>query len=338
MTVPPELRLAVLIPCYNEGLTVAKVVRDFRAALPSATIYVYDNNSVDDTRARATAAGAEVRLERQQGKGNVVRRMFADIDADIFVLVDGDDTYEAGDSPAMVDELVVHNLDLVNGRRTTESAGAYRTGHRFGNWFLTAMVARIFGRGLHDMLSGYKVFSRRYVKSFPAMASGFEIETELVIHALELRMPTAELPTAYRDRPTESPSKLSTWRDGFRILRTIFALMKEDRPLAFFTAGFVVLAALSLLLAWPLLLEYRATHLVPRLPTAILSTGLMLLAFLSCTCGFVLDTVTHGRREMKRLHYLSVPSTLARLEELRGTTQMPPARPVLRVAETIGER
>jgi glycosyltransferase involved in cell wall biosynthesis len=338
MTYPPELRVAVLIPCYNEGLTVEKVVRDFHAALPAACIYVYDNNSADDTRQRAAAAGAVVRTERQQGKGNVVRRMFADIEADIYVLVDGDDTYDASDAPALVAELVTHDLDLVNARRVTDSAGAFRPGHRFGNWFLTSMVAWIFGQGLSDMLSGYKVFSRRYVKSFPAMATGFETETEFVIHALELRMPISELPTAYRDRPVESASKLSTWRDGFHILRTIFALMKEDRPLQFFSTGFLVLAGISVILAWPLLLEYRATHLVPRLPTAVLSTGLMLLAFLSITCGFVLDTVTHGRREMKRLFYLSIPSIQTRLEALRGGVQAPPVRPALRVAETVGER
>lgn len=306
------LQIAVLIPCFNEEQCIAGVVGDFQRAMPSATVYVYDNNSTDRTVEEALKVGAVVQREVRQGKGNVVRRMFADIEADVFVLVDGDGTYAAANAPALVDRLLEDGLDMVNAAREEQSAGAYRKGHRFGNWLLTEIVMRIFGRQLSDMLSGYRVLSRRFVKSFPALSAGFEIETELTVHALELRMPIAEVKTPYRERPPGSVSKLRTYRDGFRILRTIAALVKEERPLAFFGISFASLAVLSLVFGAPVVTTYLETGLVPRLPTAVLSMGLMLLAFLALACGLVLDTVTHGRRELRRLHYLQVPLVKSR--------------------------
>jgi hypothetical protein len=300
-------RVAVLVPCYNEALTVAGVVTAFQAQLPSATVYVYDNNSTDDTAARAAEAGAVVRREPLQGKGNVIRRMFADIDADIYVLVDGDGTYDATAAPRMIDLMLDNGLDLVNGTRVSASDGAYRPGHAFGNWMLTTIVARIFGDRVTDMLSGYRVFSRRFAKSFPALARGFEIETEFTVHALELRMPMGEVRAPYGARPPGSVSKLSTIRDGLRVLWTILVLVKEERPLPFFGIIALMLVAGSLALAAPVVIEYMNTGLVPRLPTAVLSTGMMLLGFLSLACGLILDTVTRGRRELKRLFYLSLP-------------------------------
>jgi len=305
---PPSPTVAVLIPCYNEEAAIASVVRDFRAALPDATVYVYDNNSSDRTIAVARAAGAVVRSEPLQGKGNVMRRMFSDIEADVYVLVDGDDTYHAASAPEMVKRLWDDQLDMVNGARVTEIVAAYRPGHRLGNLVLTGMVANIFGNRIGDMLSGYRVFSRRFIKSFPALASGFETETELTVHALELRMPIAEVKTPYKDRPPGSHSKLNTIRDGIRILKTIIILVKEERPIPFFVGISGLFALLALVLAWPLMMTYAHTGLVPRLPTAVLSTGLMLLAFLSLTCGLILDTVTLGRREAKRMRYLSIPA------------------------------
>ena len=299
-------RIAVLIPCYNEAEAIAGVVRDFRAALPEATIYVYDNNSRDRTREIAAQAGAVVRTETFQGKGNVVRRMFADIEAEVYVLVDGDGTYDAPSARAMVDHLLENSLDMVNGARVPVAAAAFRPGHVLGNRMLTGAVAMIFGDRLKDMLSGYRVLSRRFVKSFPALAAGFETETELTVHALELRLPVAELQTPYRDRPAGSTSKLRTYRDGFRILRTIFLLVKEERPLQFFTAVAALLFVASLVLGGPIVTEFIKTGLVPRLPTAILATGLMIMAAVSFVAGLILDTVTVGRREMKRLHYLSL--------------------------------
>jgi glycosyltransferase involved in cell wall biosynthesis len=299
--------IAVLVPCYNEEVAVRKVVEDFRAALPAATIFVYDNNSQDRTTEVARSAGAIVRTERLQGKGNVVRRMFADIEADVYVLVDGDDTYDAASAPLLIRKLLEESLDMVNAVRVESSVSAYRRGHRLGNRLLTGLVAWIFGRRSSDMLSGYRIFSRRFVKSFPALAAGFEIETELTVHALELRLPFAEMPTPYRERPAGSVSKLNTYGDGMRIARMILKLIKEEKPLAFFLAAAAVLAVASLVLGFPVLIEYRKTGLVPRLPTAVLSMGLMLMAFLSFTCGLVLDTVTRGRIEAKRLAYLNIP-------------------------------
>lgn len=298
-------QIAVLIPCYNEEATIAQVIAAFRAALPHAAIYVYDNNSSDRTPEIARAAGAIVRRERLQGKGNVVRRMFGDIDADVFVLVDGDATYDAAAAPEMIELLLANHLDLVNACRVTAIKRAYRSGHRLGNALLTRLVSAIFGDGLTDMLSGYKVLSRRFVKSIPLLSSGFEIETELAVHALALRMPIAELQTAYKDRPQGSDSKLNTYRDGFRILRTIFLLIKEERPLSFFGFLSLLLAAMSLALAAPVIVTFTETGLVPRLPTALLATGIMLLAFLSLSCGLILDTVTRGRNEIKRVAYLA---------------------------------
>jgi glycosyltransferase involved in cell wall biosynthesis len=302
------LQTAVLVPCMNEEAAIAQVVKNFRAALPEATIYVYDNNSTDRTREVARAAGAIVRAEPLQGKGHVVRRMFSDIEADVYVLVDGDDTYHAASSPAMVAKLVDEQLDMVNGARQEQNVGAYRPGHRFGNALLTGMVAFIFGDRFADLLSGYRVFSRRYVKSFPALSTGFEIETELTVHALELKMPVAEVETPYKDRPVGSASKLKTYRDGFRILRTIFNLMKGERPLIFFSLAFAILIVASLALIYPVVVTYERTGLVPRFPTAILSSAMVILAFLCLFAGLILDMVTHGRRELKRLRYLEIPA------------------------------
>jgi glycosyltransferase involved in cell wall biosynthesis len=304
---PMTPRVAVLVPCYNEEAAIGAVVRDFRAALPDAAVYVYDNNSRDRTVAVAREAGAVVRSETRQGKGNVVRRMFADIEADIYVLVDGDDTYDAGAAPRMVQALIAQNADLLTARRIHTDAAAYRPGHVLGNRMLTGLTAWLFNVRMPDMLSGYRVFSRRFVKSFPFTAQGFGIETELTVHAVRMMMPLAEMDTRYKERPLGSVSKLNTWRDGLRILRTIIHLLREERPLVFFTAGFLVMAALSILIALPVIGDYLRTGLVPRLPTAILATGLMLLAFLSLTCGLILDTVTRGRWEQKRLAYLAIP-------------------------------
>ncbi len=299
-------RIAVLIPCYNEQAAVPSVIRAFQAALPGAAIHVYDNNSTDGTVAVARATGASVRTERLQGKGNVIRRMFADIEADAYVLVDGDDTYDASTAPAMVAMLLEDQLDMVNGARVSDIQAAYRPGHRLGNAVLTGLVASIFGNRVSDMLSGYRVFSRRFVKSFPALSGGFETETEFTVHALELRMPIGEVPTPYKDRPAGSVSKLNTYSDGFRILRTILLLVKEERPLPFFAAIGAVLLLVAVLLFLPILAEFVRTGLVPRLPTAVLATGLVLLSFLSLTCGLILDSVTRGRKELKRLSYLAI--------------------------------
>lgn len=301
-----RLEIAVLVPCYNEEAAIARVIGDFRTALPGAKVYVYDNNSSDRTIAVARAAGAIVRRERLQGKGNVVRRMFGDIDADVFVLVDGDATYEAAGAAAMVAMLLAEHLDMVNGARVSESRQAYRRGHRLGNVALSSLVARIFGAGLSDMLSGYKVMSRRFVKSMPLLSSGFEIETELAVHALSLRLPIAEIETKYSDRPTGSASKLNTYRDGIRIVRTIVHLVKEERPLSFFSWLSLLLFLAAMALGTPVVVTFLETGLVPRLPTALLAMGVMLLAFLSLACGLILDTVTRGRKETKRLAYLAL--------------------------------
>ncbi len=300
-------RIAVLVPCYNEEQTIASVVGDFRAALPTAVIYVFDNNSSDLTIDCARKAGAIVKSVRDPGKGNVVRRMFADVEADVYVMVDGDDTYDASSSTSMIETLLVDGLDMIVGVRKTEEAAAYRAGHRFGNRLLTGAVRRLFGRTFTDMLSGYRVFSRRFAKSFPAHSRGFEIETELTVHALQLRMPVGEQVTPYRSRPENSTSKLNTYKDGFKILGTIIGLMKSERPLVFFSCGFALCVALSLLLAVPVIVTFLQTGLVPRLPTALLSASLGLLGVILLTCGLVLDTVTRGRIETKRLFYLMTP-------------------------------
>ena len=302
------MNIAVLLPCFNEEAAIAQTVAAFTAALPGATVYVYDNNSSDRTRGVAAAAGAVVRTERMQGKGNVVRRMFADIDADVYVMADGDATYDAAAAPALVARLIDEQLDMVVGARKSEVEAAYRRGHRLGNAVLTGMLAQVFGRSFTDILSGYRVFSRRFVKSFPVLSAGFEIETEISVHALELKMPTAEIVTAYAARPEGSVSKLSTYRDGLRIVRTIAMLARFERPLAFF--GFIgaVFAMMAVLLALPLIVTYLQTGLVPRFPTAVLATGLMILAFLNLFTGLILDTVVRGRREVRRLAYLTLPA------------------------------
>lgn len=298
-------RIAVLLPCYNEETAIAQTVAGFRSALPDAAIYVYDNNSRDRTIEVARAAGAVVRSERMQGKGNVVRRMFADVDADIYVMADGDATYDAASAPALIARLIDEQLDMVVGSRVGEAVEAYRRGHRFGNRMLTGMLARLFGRSFSDILSGYRVFSRRFVKSFPVLSAGFEIETEISVHALELKMPVAEIETPYFARPEGSASKLSTYSDGWRILRTIVTLYRIERPLLFFGWIGAAFAALAVILAVPLVITYMHTHLVPRFPTAILATGLMILAFLNGFAGLILDTVVRGRREVRRLAYLA---------------------------------
>jgi glycosyltransferase involved in cell wall biosynthesis len=297
-------RIAVLVPCYNEETAVAQVIADFRAALPSAKIYVYDNNSTDHTIEVARAAGAVVRRELHQGKGNVVRRMFTDIDADIYILVDGDATYDAPSAGGMIARLIEERLDMVVGARVDQEQAAYRPGHRAGNLMLTAFVTMVFGSAFTDVLSGYRVFSRRFIKSFPALSGGFEIETELTVHALELGLPVAEIATPYYARPAGSASKLNTWQDGIRILWTIVRLYRSERPLQFFLIIGVWLAALSVVLAAPVLVTYLQEGIVPRLPTVVLSTGTMLAALLSIASGLVLDTVTRGRREIKLLAYL----------------------------------
>lgn len=310
------LRTAVLIPCLDEEISIGKVVRDFRSALPGAKIFVYDNGSRDNTVDQARAAGAQVRIESRRGKGHVVRRMFSDIDADIYLLVDGDNTYEAAAAPRLIEALIERSLDMVTGCRITGEKSAYRTGHRFGNRLLTRLVTRILAADSRDMLSGYRALSRRFVKSFPALSQGFEIETELTVHALELCMPIADLDTSYTERMAGSASKLSTVSDGMRIMRTIATLIRDERPLQFFSLVAGACAILSLALAYPVVVEYLKTGLVPRFPTAILAAAIMICAMLSVFSGLILDTVTRGRREFKRLAYLahdSVPATLEKL-------------------------
>ncbi|SIR46198.1 MULTISPECIES: glycosyltransferase family 2 protein [Acidiphilium] len=306
-----RLHVAVLLPCHNEGIAIGRVVRAFRAALPDATVFVFDNNSTDNTIAEARAAGAVVRTETQQGKGHVVRRMFRDIDADYYVMADGDDTYDAGLAPRLLDIAQRGPYDLVNCVRIETAQEAYRGGHRFGNLMLTGAVRFIFGDRVQDMLSGYKILSRRFVKSFPALSTGFDIETELAVHALELSIPIAHEQGSYRGRPPGSESKLRTYQDGWRILKMILKLIRHERPLAFFGAIGLACAVVAMALIIPVLLTYLHTGLVPRLPTAVLATGIMLVGALSLTTGIILDTVTRGRRELRLLAYLSLPAPAA---------------------------
>jgi glycosyltransferase involved in cell wall biosynthesis len=301
-----NLRIAVLLPCYNEEAAVAQTVAGFRAALPDAAIYVYDNNSSDRTREVAAAAGAIVRSEKMQGKGHVVRRMFADIDADIYVMADGDLTYDPQSAPDMVAMLLAEQFDMVVGTRRHEEKDAYRGGHVLGNRLFTGLLAGLFGRSFNDIFSGYRAFSRRFVKSFPVLSSGFEIETEMSVHALELRMPVGEIETRYLARPEGSESKLSTFGDGWRILKTIGTLYRVERPVLFYGTVALLLFVAALLLSIPLITTYLHTHLVPRLPTAILVTGMTIVAVLCFFAGLILDTVTRGRREMRRLAYLAL--------------------------------
>ncbi len=304
--------IAVIIPCYNEAAAIGTVVRDFQTALPTARILVFDNNSTDATAEIAHGAGAEVLPAPIQGKGNVVRQAFAAIDADIYVLVDGDATYEAAAAPRLVAALRDRGLDMVIGARRATEGTAYRSGHRLGNRLLTGLINWLFRGRIDDLLSGYRVFSRRFVKSFPALAEGFETETELTVHALALGMPFAELPTDYGARPDDSHSKLNTWRDGFRILVTAIRLFEKERPLRFFGALALVFALLAIGLIAPIVAEFLATGLVPRFPTAILATGLMVLAALSLAAGVIIDAITHARRELRRLAYLAIPAPAPR--------------------------
>lgn len=297
-------RIAVVIPCHNEEIGIARVTEDFRRVLPSAEIYVYDNASTDRTAEVARAAGAIARHEPRKGKGNVVRRMFADVDADIYVMVDGDATYNPDSAPAMIDLMRRENLDMVVAVRTTDEKEAYRAGHQFGNRMFNRILETLFGSSFEDILSGYRVFSRRFVKSFPASSRGFDVETELSVHALELRMPVAEMPSSYGARPEGSTSNLRTYRHGSMILWRILILYKEVQPFLFFSVIAFVLALTSAVLAYPIIVTYIETRLVPRFPTAILATGLMILAFISVTCGLILDSLRRARSETKRLFYL----------------------------------
>ena len=306
MAVKLQPRVAVLLPCFNEEAAIAQTVAGFRAALPGAAIYVYDNNSTDRTREVAAQAGATVRGERQQGKGHVVRRMFADIDADIYIMADGDLTYDPKAAPAMIDQLIAEQLDMVVGTRLHDAKSAYRGGHVLGNRLFTSLLSGLFGRSFSDIFSGYRVFSRRFVKSFPVLSSGFEIETEMSVHALELRMPVGEVVTSYGARPEGSESKLSTYSDGWRILKTIATLYRIERPVLFFGMIGAFLVAAAIVLAVPLIVTYLDTGLVPRFPTAILVTGMVIVAVLCVFAGLILDTVTRGRREVRRLAYLAL--------------------------------
>lgn len=307
------MNVAVLVPCFNEAAAIAKVVRDFRAALPSAVIYVFDNRSTDDTAAVAAAAGAEVRSESRRGKGNVVRRMFQDIDADVYVMVDGDDTYDAAVAPRLIETLVAGHLDMVVGKRIESHQAAYRVGHRLGNRVLTGLVAWLFGAPVDDMLSGYRVFSRRFVKSFPSSAREFEIETELTVHALQMHMAVAEVDTRYKERPPGSASKLRTFRDGWRILVAIMNLLRNERPLMFFSMIGAISLCIATALAVPVFTEYLHTGLVRRFPTAILCFSLGVVGVLCAATGLILDLVAHVRREAKLIAYLrwAAPGTVA---------------------------
>lgn len=309
---PAGVRVAVLLPCYNEEAAISATIAGFREALPGALIYVYDNNSTDKSRSVAATAGAIVRVERNQGKGAVVRRMFADVEADIYVMADGDATYDASAAKQMVRLLYEESLDMVVGARISERAEAYRAGHRFGNALLTGLLTKMFGRSFTDILTGYRVFSRRFVKSFPVRSAGFEIETEISVHALELMMPVAEVPTVYGARPEGSLSKLSTYSDGFRILRTMINLYRSERPVEFFGIIATFLSLTSLIIATPIVITYLETGLVPRFPSAFLALGLIIIATLSVVTGLILDTVTKGRGEVKRLIYLQHPAPLVK--------------------------
>ena len=308
------MKIAVVIPCFNEEKTIGVVIQEIQEYCPDALIYVCDNGSTDRTREIAEKNGAIILFEPLKGKGYALRRMFRDIEADVYVLIDGDDTYSASSAPHLIKRLIDGRLDMVTGTRISPTEGAYRPGHQFGNVLLTAIVRFFFGHRATDMLSGYRVLSRRFVKSFPMLTRGFEVETELTVHALDLDMPIEEVETKYKERPAGSHSKLNTYYDGIRILKTIIILIKEERPLLFFSAIFSIFVTISITLGVPIIVEYFETGLVPRFPTAILATGIMLLGFLSLVCGLILDTVTRGRRELKRLWYLSIPAPGPNLE------------------------
>ena len=300
-------KIAVIIPCYNEEIAIAQVVADFKKYLPKADIYVYDNNSTDRTAEKAKNAGAVVRTETLQGKGNVVRRMFADIDADIYVMSDGDETYDIKRTPDLIAKLVDDNLDMVVGARKEVDLAAYRVGHRTGNILLTKLVQRFFHHDLVDMLSGFRVFSKRFVKSFPAQSTGFEIETELTVHALSSRIPMAEVETDYFARPLGSESKLATYKDGIRILVMIVNLIKDERPMLFFSVFAAIFFIFSLLFGIPVVEDFFETHKVLRFPSAFLAMGLMILSVISLLVGLILDSVGKSRKEVRRMAYLNYP-------------------------------
>lgn len=302
-----SINIAILIPCYNEEHAIAKVIKGFQSSLPSATIYVYDNNCTDKTPEIASQAGAIIRCETRQGKGHVVRRMFADIEADVYIMVDGDGTYDATYAPLMVETLLAGPCDMVTAIRDFKYSATYEKTNTYGTKALAFIVNKIFGGEIQDMFSGYRAFSRRFVKSFPMVSTGFEIETELTIHALELQMRTAEIEAPYFDREPGSRSKLRAFRDGFKVLFMIIRFIKEERPVQLFASLGAISALLSIGLGIPLVMTYLNTGLVPRIPTAILSSALMLLGFLGLIIGFILSAVTTARRETKRLSYLKVP-------------------------------
>jgi glycosyltransferase involved in cell wall biosynthesis len=300
-------KIAVLLPCYNEEAAIENVVLEFKRILPEATIYVFDNNSKDFTSQNAKRAGAEVRFVKRQGKGAVVNHMFSDVDADIYVMADGDGTYDASAAPKLIEKLISENLDMVCGQRVSSEKAAYRSGHRFGNFALSFAVRKLFGDEFKDLLTGYRVFSKRFAKSFPTMSTGFEIETELAVHSLVLRMPTAEVPTQYFSRVEGSQSKLNTYRDGFRILTRIARLVLEERPLQLFSILFAIVFAFALVLSIPVFVTFFETGLVPRIPTTILITGMILSAFMCLVVGLILNAVTTARKEIRRLTYLNIP-------------------------------
>ncbi len=299
-------RIAVLLPCYNEAATIGEVVRGFRAALPSARIHVYDNNSTDGTALHAMLAGAEVVRERRQGKGNVVRRMFADIEADIYLMADGDGTYAAADAQELIRTLVTEGADMVVGTRRNVLNDAGRNGHAFGNRLFNRLYRGMFGPDFTDIFSGYRAFSRRFVKSFPAVSCGFEIETEMSVHASRLKLPVCELELDYGRRPEGSHSKLSTFRDGAKILWMFAMLMKETRPFTFFSALAGLFMGFSLCFMAPVLAEFFRSGLVPRMPTWILAMALMMIACVLMTAGVILDSLARARAELLRLHYMSL--------------------------------
>ncbi len=325
---PPigQARVAVLVPCRDEEATIGSVVEGFAEALPEATIYVFDNGSRDASAKRATAAGAIVRSVPQPGKGNVVRRMFSDVDADCYILVDGDDTYDPSVAP-QVAALVLDGHDLVNVARVPVDDDAFRPGHMLGNRVLGGLLKRLFGLKLDDVLSGYKGCSRRLVKSFPVVSNGFEIETELAIHALQLDVSVHEMAGPYKQRPAGSASKLGTWSDGMRILRAIVGLMRHGRPMAFFSTLGVILAVIGMMLGIPVLTTFVRSHRVPRLPTAVLATGLEILAAQCFATGLALDTVSRARREQRMLAFLGIADGFAHRGEAASQKTHPNGAP-----------
>jgi glycosyltransferase involved in cell wall biosynthesis len=300
------MEIAVLIPCFNEELSIKQVILDFQKFLPQAKIYIYDNNSTDKTVHIAKAMGVIVRLEKKQGKGHVVYRMFGDIEADYYIMVDGDGTYDISKAPQMINILITECCDIVNGKRMESALENYRKGHRFGNWMLTGIVAAIFSAQFTDMLSGYKAFSKKFVKSFPSLSRGFEIETQITIHALEMNLPVREIETKYINRIEGSESKLNTYKDGIKILYAIGLLFIREKPFIFFGTIGLVLAAIMLILFIPIYNLYLLTGLVPKFPTLILISGLGVSSLICLVTGLITESLTTARKEVKRLSYLSI--------------------------------